>query len=50
MPCQASQRAGSASVPWTASHRGPAWAPDEITGAGKCRIRNISDVAILVKL
>lgn len=49
MPCQGSQGAGGASVPWTASHHGPVRVPDEITGAGKCRIRNISDVAILVK-
>lgn len=45
-----SQGTRGASVPWTASHHGPVRVPDEITGAGKCRIRNISDVAILVKL
>lgn len=50
MPCQTSKGIHSASVPWTASHHGPVRIPDEITGAGKCRIRNISDVAILVKL
>lgn len=50
MPCQTSKGIHNASVPWTASHHGPVRISDEITGAGKCRIRNISDVAILVKL
>lgn len=50
MPCQTSKGIHNASVPWTVSHHGPVRISDEITGAGKCRIRNISDVAILVKL
>lgn len=49
MPRQTSKGIHSASVPWTASHHGPVRISDEITGAGKCRIRNISDVAILAK-
>lgn len=50
MPCQTSKGIHNASVPWTASHHGPVRISDEITGAGKCKIRHISDVAILVKL
>lgn len=50
MPCQTSVGTHSASVPWTASRHGPVRVSDEITGAGKCRIRSISDVAILWRL